>query len=89
MKQTIRPLDRSLWAGCDYCNDPQPYRDCVLPDGTEQILCCEEGKIPFDNPFGNSFINERKIEYCPYCGKPITERAWKELERRINGEASD
>lgn len=28
-------------------------------------------------------------EYCPRCGKPLTEEAWAELERRINGETTD
>lgn len=23
--------------------------------------------------------------YCPYCGRPLTEEAWAELERRIGG----
>lgn len=23
--------------------------------------------------------------YCPYCGKPLTEEAWEQLERRIGG----
>lgn len=23
--------------------------------------------------------------YCPYCGKPITEEAWEQLEQRIGG----
>lgn len=24
-------------------------------------------------------------EYCPCCGKPLTGKAWEELERRIGG----
>ena len=24
-------------------------------------------------------------EFCPNCGKPLTEEAWAELERRIGG----
>ena len=27
----------------------------------------------------------RGRNYCPYCGRPLTEEAWAELERRING----
>lgn len=23
------------------------------------------------------------IKYCPFCGRPLTEEAWAELERRI------
>lgn len=25
--------------------------------------------------------------YCPYCGRPLTEEAWAELERRIINES--
>lgn len=31
-QQTPAKMDRSRWDGCEYCNDPQPYKDCVLPD---------------------------------------------------------
>lgn len=27
--------------------------------------------------------------YCHYCGRPLTEEAWVELERRINGGTTD
>lgn len=68
------------WNECDYCNDSQPYKDCVLPDGTEQILC-EFG----NRPLPEYFVYERKIKFCPFCGKPLTEEAWAELESRIGG----
>lgn len=73
-------MDRSRWAGCDYCNDPHPCRDCVSPDGTERVLCTEEGSV------FKVYVNERKIKYCPMCGRPLTEEAWAELERRMECE---
>lgn len=82
-QQTLAKLDRSRWEGCDYCNDPSPHRDCVLPDGTEQFLCSKDGL------FGDCYINERRIHFCPMCGCPITEEAWTELERRLNDGAVD
>lgn len=27
------------------------------------------------------------VRYCPNCGRPLTEEAWEELERRINHES--
>lgn len=30
-------------------------------------------------------FSERYHQYCPECGKPQTEEAWTELERRISG----
>lgn len=29
--------------------------------------------------------NAVKAEYCPFCGRPLTDEAWAELERRIGG----
>lgn len=72
-------IERNMWSGCSYCNDPHPARDCVLPDGTEQILV-EFG----DEPLPECCIYERSIEFCPYCGKPITESAWEKFENLIN-----
>lgn len=76
-------LDRSRWEGCDYCNDPNPARDCILPDRTEQFLCSRDGL------FGDCYVNTRKINFCPMCGHPLTEEAWAELERRIKDGAAD
>lgn len=27
----------------------------------------------------------QKIKYCPHCGRPLTEEAWAELEKRLRG----
>ena len=32
---------------------------------------------------------EVKNEFCPVCGRPLTEVAWAELERRIKVETTD
>lgn len=39
---------------------------------------CENQKI------GEVMITNRR-KYCSICGRPITEEAWAELERRIGG----
>lgn len=31
------------------------------------------------------FPKERQFSYCPKCGRPLTEEAWAELERRARG----
>lgn len=79
-QQAPARLDRIRWKGCEYCNDPQPYKDCVLPDGTERFLCALD-----DQPLPSCYINTRHVEFCPHCGRPLTEEAWAELERRIEG----
>lgn len=65
------------WLECSYCNDPQPYRDCVLQDGLEQILCSRDGL------FGDCYINERRIQFCPMCGRPLTKQAKDAYARRF------
>lgn len=34
---------------------------------------------------GKSYLRFHGDRYCKSCGRPITEEAWAELERRING----
>lgn len=52
---------------CDYCIDPHPAEDCILADGTERILCSRDGL------FGDCYIMERKVNFCPMCGDPSTQ----------------
>lgn len=33
--------------------------------------------------------HEVEVLFCPQCGRPITEEAWAELERRINDGTTD
>ena len=53
--------------GCEYCDDPHPARDCVLDDGTEQMLVC----YPDGTIWGKPFIHTRKINFCPMCGRNL------------------
>lgn len=32
------------------------------------------------------FPKEEQFSYCPKCGKPLSEEAWQELEKRVRGE---
>lgn len=34
---------------------------------------------------GTYFVGISEFDFCPVCGKPLTEEAWAELERRIGG----
>lgn len=63
--------------------------DCkVVPviDRTKWKPChyCECG-IYSDFAYDYS-MGEDTGNYCKYCGRPMTEQAWKELERKIFGE---
>lgn len=58
-------------------------------------LCAKQTAVKLDRSRweGCWSCNNQKIrelglrhgrEYCPCCGRPLTEKAWAELERRIN-----
>lgn len=69
------PLDRSRWEGCEWCNN----RKCVT---------CHffgRGKM---KPCCNCHPRKEKrmykpAAYCCVCGRPLTEGAWEEMERRL------
>lgn len=79
MRQILRPLpsapisppaklDRSRWEGCYTCNN------------TPGIML---GTVTLS--IGKQFLatRENEFRFCPHCGRPLTEEAWAELERRI------
>ena len=70
-------LDRSRWEGCGCCN----RRRCKT---------CKNAHAA-GMPCATCYDHSRyKAEpYCPTCGRPLTEEAWAELERRINDEKTD
>lgn len=39
--------------------------------------------------FQGKFDETKEDLYCRFCGRPITEEAWAELERRINDGTTD
>lgn len=46
----------------------------------EGCMCCEQYD---EEKFRVGGLN---VNYCMFCGRPLTEAAWAELERRISGE---
>lgn len=37
------------------------------------------------NPKSLNLFLEMNCRYCPKCGRPLTEEAWAELEKRLRG----
>jgi hypothetical protein len=62
-------MEKEFNFGCDYCNDPHPARDCVLPDGIERFLVFYNDGTKL---LGKPFIYERQIKFCPMCGRDVT-----------------
>lgn len=86
-------IDRGTWKRCEVCNGKttlyQHTNDTKLfmnTFGRAATLVTECVPCP---PYadccmkGISANSAFKINFCPECGRPLTEEAWAELERRL------
>lgn len=64
-------LDRSRWKGCKYCLS---WEDLM----TLTFYIPDEAEIREDSAW---FRWNAEPQYCPICGKPLTEEAWEKLEQ--------
>ena len=72
-------IDRSEREPCEHCK-PSNY----LPDrwGAHGFPVVGNEIYFYDTEYG---WEGEEIKYCPWCGRPLTEEAWAELERRVRG----
>lgn len=70
-------LDRSAWEPCESCED-------------YSVKCCEncgnQGVSVYKEPCKSCHCAnnwEPKKNFCPSCGRPLTDAAWKTLEKRL------
>lgn len=71
-------LDRSAWEPCEYCGgdmDDRPFLDSrdFYISGNNYLSSVSEDRDLFP------------LEYCPVCGRPLTDAAWEMLEKRLGG----
>lgn len=69
-------IDREAWDPCHACKSKQCF-NCWNDDlsmNTEPCRSCT----------GNEW--RAKYKFCPECGRPMTEEAWAELEKKFKGE---
>lgn len=69
-------LDRSRWVGCKECVPPW-CKTCIRYDVRNMDTICAFSCINHSKHNPNNF--------CQSCGRPLTEAAWAELERKIGG----
>lgn len=77
--KVVPVIDRNKWKPCEYCSgdvDDRPFLD------SKDLYIAGNNHISSVNLEGDLF----PVEYCPVCGYPLTEQAWKELERKVCGE---
>lgn len=66
-------IDREAWEPCKLCGGAKyvyGYASAVAPNG-------DKGQIETEV--------EGDFDYCPICGRPLTEEAWDALEKRLRG----
>lgn len=84
-------LDRSRWDGCDLCISWDTGKPI---DDMRGDIITHHGACTSCYGFGEIYdYRDKKVlgyfKFCPFCGRPLTEDAWAELERRINGGTVD
>ncbi len=73
-------IDREAWEPCGRCEE-KDCSNCAYgddPEGRSHCKSCE----------GESWWRSEWTPYydfCPWCGRPMTEHAWAKLEKRVGG----
>lgn len=62
-------IDREAWTGCNCNKDVKSCCTCIS-------LLCHKCKDHSQHRIG---------KYCSKCGRPLTEQAWDELEKKLRG----
>ena len=75
-------IDREAWKPCLFC--------CVERKGRKTLTFDEAGDAVTIEIDGNAAAIESDsmgfiIKFCPECGRPLTDKAWDELEKRLRG----
>lgn len=73
-------IDREAWEPCGRCEE-KDCSNCAYGDDPEGRSHCK-------NCEGESWWRSEWTPYydfCPWCGRPMTEHAWAELEKRVRG----
>ena len=72
-------IDREAWEPCSRCRPQENSLDRF--SGHEFLI--DDAEIYFyDSDDG---WEGEEIKFCPWCGRPLTEGAWAELEKRVMG----
>lgn len=64
-------IDREKWEPCEKCNTCWTCKLALNEFVREPCMSC------------GAFKNHKSLNFCPWCGRPLTDEAWAELEKRI------
>ena len=75
-------VDREAWEPCLFCCEERKWRRPLAFDEAGDAVTIEiDGNAAAIESDSMGFI----IKFCPECGRPLTNKAWDELEKRIGG----
>lgn len=69
-------IDREAWEPCGACKDGKIT--IHVPEFRAMAICNQH----MDH---EAFDLTLSLRFCPWCGRPLTEEAWAELEKRLRG----
>lgn len=67
-------IDRDKWGPLEDCKSCASCENSTRNSSDMPCVCCED------------YCYWLPRKFCPECGRPLTEKAWAELERRVCGE---
>lgn len=73
-------IDREKWEPCERC----------IGCGNCVFFCYDDDEFPCKNCMLESttkkpFPRFRSVKFCAHCGRPLTDEAWAELRKRLEG----
>lgn len=76
-------IDREAWEPCEWCGewlggDCRPREQ----DAGYKLYAGYCKQVAADDFYENE---TEELNYCPICGRPFTQKAWAELEKRLRG----
>lgn len=69
-------LDRSAWEPCEQCRNGNTIID---------VPACEQFGLIHNGKSNEQMHFLFQFPFCPHCGRPLTDAAWKMLEKRLEG----
>lgn len=69
-------LNRSEWEPCEQCRNGNTIID---------IPVCDEFRLAYKGKSNEQTHFLFRFQFCPHCGRPLTDAAWDTLERRLAG----
>lgn len=74
--------DRDQWAGCEHCTAGQNMESIENSDFSAPEFRIDGDSVLYNDP--RCGWKSVKIRFCPFCGRPLTEEAWKTTEKKMD-----